>query len=673
MNILVPDSWLREHLKTKATRQQITKYLSLSSQSVEKTTKVGNDWVYDIEITTNRPDCLAIYGIARELAAILPRYGLTASLKKLAAPEIPQSNQSLPLDVKITKASLCPRFTAIILDNISVKPSPKIIRKHLLKAGVRPLNNVVDISNYLMLELNQPMHTFDYDKIKGAKMILHQSQAGESIVTLDNVKRDLPEGSMIIKDGQNRIIDLCGTMGGANSAVDEKTTRVLLFVQTYDPIVIRRECQKLNFRTEASARFEKGVEPEGVLPAMKKAIKMFKKNCNARAASQLIDIYPEPPEKQIVSVSFALIRQQLGVQISKKEVLKILESLGFKTKLDARRLTLDAIVPHWRLNDICIPEDLVEEVARIYGYHRLPNLLPTGDFPQPFKSSFNWEEKAKGLLKNWGFTEVYTYSMQSQKLIMKAGLDPEKCLSLKNPLSQEFQYMRTSLIPSLLQVIADNQAFFKKLKIFELANIYLPAGRQVCQLPEEKQILAGIMTGSQFYQAKGVVEVIFKELGIKSSTFTPLHSKLPLWHPGRTALINNHQELLGIVGEVHPQVLARFEIKTKAVVFNLDGTLLFRLAKDKKIYTPISQYPSIIEDLCFLVRPKTAIGDLIRLIKQTSSIIKSVDLIDSFNNQRTIRITYQHSKQTLTDKEVEKIRKKIIEKAKIKFKAVLKE
>ena len=185
MNILVPDSWLRQHLKTKASVKQIAGYLSLSSQSVEKTTKIGNDWVYDIEITTNRPDCLAIYGIARELAAILPRYSLPAKLKKLVLPEIPQPAKSLPLDVKITKASLCPRFTAIILNNIKVKPSPKIIRDRLVKAGVRPLNNVVDISNYLMLELGQPMHTFDYDKIKGAKMILRQSKPGESIVTLD--------------------------------------------------------------------------------------------------------------------------------------------------------------------------------------------------------------------------------------------------------------------------------------------------------------------------------------------------------------------------------------------------------------------------------------------------------------------------------------------------------
>lgn len=664
MNILVPDSWLRQHLKTKASVKQIAGYLSLSSQSVEKTTKIGNDWVYDIEITTNRPDCLAIYGIARELAAILPRYSLPAKLKKLVLPEIPQPAKSLPLDVKITKASLCPRFTAIILNNIKVKPSPKIIRDRLVKAGVRPLNNVVDISNYLMLELGQPMHTFDYDKIKGAKMILRQSKPGESIVTLDGVKRGLPVGSMIIEDGEGRIIDLCGAMGGENSAVDNNTTRVLLFAQTYDPLVVRHVCQKLNFRTEASARFEKGVDPEGVTLTIKKAILMFKQNCGAKIASQLIDIYSRFVQTKIIEIDFRLIEQQLGVEIPEKEVIKILESLGFNVKGES------VIVPHWRHDDINIAEDLVEEVARIYGYHQLPSLLLTGDFPQAFSGSFVWEEKTKDLLKNWGFVETYTYSLQSTELMEKTGLDPGKCLQLKNPLNQELEHLRTSLIPSLLQVIADNQAHVPEIKIFELANIYLP---RKDQLPEEKLILVGALSGkNKFYQAKGSVEVILNELGIKNFQFSKLDDQLSLWHPARTALIMQGKKLLGVVGEIQPQILTNFEIKNRLTVFNLDASLVFKLASNKKTYIPVPKYPPIIEDLCFVVPAQTPVGELIRLIEKANLLIQKVELIDSFQDQRTFRITYQDESRTLTEKEVEKIRKKIIKEVKTKLKANLK-
>jgi len=673
MNILIPDSWLREHLKTKATVKQIAKYLSLCSQSIEKVTKKDNDWIYEIEITTNRPDCLAIYGIARELSAILPRFSIKAKLQPLELIEKIKPERSIKLDVKIAKTSLCPRFTALIFDNIIVKPSPKIVRDRLEKCGIRALNNVVDISNYLMLELNQPMHTFDYDKIKKAKMILRESRSGEKITTLDGITRDLPEKSMIIEDGSGRIIDLCGTMGGKNSAVDENTKRVLLFVQTYDPIKIRQECQRLAFHTEASLRFEKGVEPEGVMPAMKKAISLFEKNCGARVASSLIDIYPNPSKSKTVKISLRLIKQQLGVEISLKEVIKILESLGFKV-LNRNSETVSVKVPSWRTNDISIPEDLVEEVARIYGYHQLPSLLPTGDFPEPvLTKTFYWENKIKDALKNWGFTEIYSYSMQSKNLIKKTDLSPEKCLKIKNPLTKDLEYMRTSLIPSILQAISKNQDNFEAIKIFELANIYLPRKNK---LPEEKPILIGALTGNKFYEAKGVTEALLDELGIKNYSFKPyaiFHKPYAnLWHPTRTALIIKNKELPGIVGEIHPKILTNFGIKKGITVFNLDIAQLFEMATMEKTYTPIPKYPVITEDLCFIVKPKTQIGNLIRLIEEVSPIIRTVKLIDSFDNQRTLRIAYQHPERTLKDKEVKKIREIIIKKVKKDLNAELK-
>jgi len=679
MNILVPDSWLRQHLKAKATPKEIAKYLSLCSQSVERLTKTRDDYVYEIEVTTNRPDCLSVYGIARELAAILPRFGITAKLKPLLTINYQLSTikKSLPLKVKIDKPNLCPRFTAIIFDNITIKPSPKIVQERLEKSGVRALNNVVDISNYLMLELGQPMHTFDYDKIKGAKMILRESKPGEKIVTLDGFTRVLPQGAIIIEDREGRIIDLCGIMGGENSAVEENTKRVLLFVQTYDPIKIRQTCQALGFRTEAASRFEKGVNSEGVIPAIKKAIKMFEKNCSAKLASKLIDIYPHPPKIKKVTLTQERLNKVVGIEVKLIEAKKILESLGFNSQLTTHNSQLKATVPHWRNEDIAIPEDLIEEVARLYGYHNLPSQLPTGDFPQPSNGPFYWEEKIKDCLKGYGFTEVYTYSMQSKDLIKKTGLNPEKCLQIKNPLSKELEYMRTSLIPSLLQIIALNQDNFDEIKIFELANIYLKNQKPKTKnqkLPEEKLILTGVITGEdKFYEAKGVVEALLEELGIKNYQLSTINYQLSTpWHPTKTALISKQGELLGVVGEIHSQILENFGIPQPVSILNIDLQILIKNATELKTYTPPLKYPPIIQDLSFVVPKQTYVGPVLQLIKQQSGIIQSIKLLDSFNQTRTFRITYQHPERNLTEKEVGKVRRKLIKAVETKFNVSLK-
>lgn len=674
MNILIPDSWLREHLKTKATPKKIAESLSLCSQSVEKVTKLEDDWLYEIEVTTNRPDCLSIRGLARELAAILPRFKVSTQLKpfNLKKNFLAKVKNPLSLNVKITKSSLCPRFAALIFDHIKVKPSPKTVQERLEKSGIRALNNVVDISNYLMLELGQPMHTFDYDKIKGAKIILREAKEGEKIITLDGITRNLPEGTIIIEDGEGRIIDLCGIMGGENSAVDENTQRVLLFVQTYDPQKIRQGCQKMAFRTEASSRFEKGVDSEGVILAMKKAIKMFQKICDASIASNLIDLYPHPPQPKKIQLDTRLVNKIMGIKINKKEITNLLESLGFKIKPTTPNSQLTTItVPLWRHDDISLPEDLIEEIARLYGYHNLPSQLMATQIPEGSPDRrFFWEKKIKDFLSHQGLTETMSCSLQGQNLIEKCHLNPIKYLKLKNPLSQDLVFLRGSLIPSLLQIMAENQAHFENIKIFEIAHIYLKKAKD---LPEEKAILSGATLGKdKFYEVKGVVEALLGELEIIDTHFSPPTTHYPLWHPTKTAIIYFDKQFLGVIGEIHPQVLTNFEIKNPVVIFNLDFDLLTQLATTQKAYQSLPKFPSITEDLCFLVPPQIEVGKLIQLIKQVSKIITSVELIDSFKDQRTFRITFQHPKKTLEEKEVEKIRKKIIKILKEKARARIK-
>ena len=672
MNILVCDSWLREYLKTKATPKQIAKYLSLCSQSVEKVIKKNGDLIYEIEITTNRADCPSVYGIARELAAILPRFGIKADLQKLLLPEIPRPKKKLPLKIKISNPSLCPRFTALIFDNTTVKPSPKIVQDRLEKSGIRTLNNVVDISNYLMLELGQPMHTFDYDKIKGAKMTLRESRGGEEIITLDKEARILPDGVIVIEDGEKRLIDLCGIMGGKNSAIDEKTEKVLLFVQTYNPIKIRQACQQLAFRTEAANRFEKGVNPEGAIPAIKKATAMFKNLAGAKVASKLVDIYPKPEKKKSVALNINYAQKFIGVKIPRREIIKILESLGFKLTANGQsKITFST--PHWRYNDISIPEDLIEEVARIYGYFNLPGFLPEGRPLLTKNTIFDWENRTRKALKFWGFTETASYSMVSSILLQRTNFNSKNCLEIANPLTKNLIYMRPSLIPSLVEIISQNQSRDKKIKIFELANIYLKQKNN--QLPKEVSTLAGAMTGDNFYRLKGIVEALFEELGIKNMPIGPAKKikNEKLFHPNRIAGIGPKNNPLGFLGEVSPEILQSFAIENKVVIFALNFDRLAQLASNAKTYKPISKYPAIVEDLSFLIVEKTLMGKMIHLIKSISPLVQNVKLVSSYKNIRTFRITYHSCQKTLRDSEVKKIREKILQQVEKKLGAKLKQ
>ncbi len=674
MNILIPDSWLRDFLKTKATVKQIAEYLSLCSQSVEKIIPSGRDSIYEIEITSNRPDCLSVFGIARELKAVLPRFNIKAELKK---PEEDKENlksikKTLPLKVIISKATLCPRFTALIFDNIKIKPSPKVIQERLEKVGIRALNNVIDISNYLMIELGQPMHTFDYDKIKKSKIILRESKSEEQIVTIDGKKRSLPQGTIVIEDGDKRIIDLCGILGGANSEVDENTKRVLLFIQTYDPAKIRQTCQKLSFRTEAASRFEKGIDPEGVLPAMRRAINLFKENCHASVASNLIDIYPNKPKIKKVTLSQNKLQEITGIKIDINESQKILNDLNFKTIIKQNQI--EVIVPHWRNDDINIPEDLIEEIARIYGYNNFPNNLFIGNISQEEeKETFVWQDKVKNLLKDLGFNETYNYSMISQKLLEKTKIESSDYIQIANPLSEE-ALMRPSLIPAILEVISKNQKYQENIKVFELANVYLPISKD--RLPKEDLTLTIASNQDDFYSLKGILEVLLSELNIKNYKFKPYELEKTaygkIFKHNKLAEVIINKEPLGIIGEVNQDIISKFNIKRKIIILDIEFNQLLKYANSIKEYKAIPKYPAIIEDLTFIVDKKVFINDLIELIKSSSLIIKTVELVDSFKDNYTFRITYQDDKKTLTDKEVKKVRNKIIKTFKDKFEIKLK-
>lgn len=672
MNLLISDSWLGDFLKTKATAYEIGESLSLCSQSVERIKKVDHDFLYDIEITTNRPDCFSVYGLARELAAILPRFDFPAKFNagEVAKIQEPEGKNALPLEVKIADPNLCPRFTALIFEISKLGPSPKIVRERLEKAGIRALNNVVDISNYLMIELGQPMHTFDYDKIKGTKMTLRSTQKEEKITTLDKQTRILPKETIIIEDGEERIIDLCGIMGAENSAVDEKTRRVLLFVQTYDPARIRRTCQLLGFRTEAASRFEKGVDPEGVPLAIGKAIKMFEKNCQAKIVSKLIDLYPEKQKVEKVQLDLALLTKIMGLEIPKKEITEILESLGFLLKIDNPSL-ITATVPHWRNQDISIPEDLIEEVARIYGYNRLPNTPLPVLVNNESQEKFFWEGSIKTALKHWGFTEITNYSLIDENSLKKVSLESSNYLKIANPLNEDLLYVRPSLLPSLLQIISQNQANFSAMRIFEIANIYLPQGEN--HLPDEIKMLTGLYTGHDFFTLKGLFENLLENLGIPDYQFTASLPKTSIFNPRKTAEILIKGKSIGLLGEIDKKILSSFSINSKLIGFDIELGALIKNATKMKKYKPLISFPSIVEDLSFVVKKKIEVAKMMEAIKNLDKLIVKVELLDSYQDTQTFRITYQSPVKTLSTEAVGKIRERIIKIVKEKFGAYLKQ
>lgn len=651
MDIKILDSWLRDYLETKAKPAEIAKYLSLCGPSIERIEKLGEDSLYDIEVTTNRIDTASIYGIAREAASILPRFGIKANLKHIKSED---KNYVFKRKVNYLEANidekLCPRFTAVLIKNIEIAESPKVIKDRLESAGVRPINNVIDISNYLMLELGQPMHTFDYDKMEGSKMILRESKKGEEIQTLDDKVFKLPGGDIVIEDGSGRLIDLAGIMGGKLSAVTTDTKNVLLFVQTYDSFKIRKTSMALAQRTMAATMFEKGLDAELVGIATLSAIDMFKKLTNGTPVTEILNIYAKPYKTLSTKLSMDFIKQRLGVEISKSDITKYLSSLEFDCTWSGNLLTVK--IPSFRAGDVKNEEDVLEEIARIYGYHNLPSKIMETEIPdRPRNTRFEFETKLRSIMSGFGGTEVYTLSLVPKKYV------DEKALKLRNALGLDTEYLRTSLMPSLIVAAKGNVGLFDKFHIFEIANVYIPKSND---LPNEKGTLAGVFSGYSYREAKGIVEGFIKRLNFVA-TFKSEESKG--FGANKCAYIHVGKTFVGKIGYAENEKLIYYE-------FNLDD--LISVVPLVTRFKEISKFPSQVEDLTVFLPDHTRIGDVIGSILNVNSHIKEVTYVGEFNSNHTFHIKYHNPAKTLTDQEVEKVRGEIISSVKSKFGAQVK-
>ena len=607
MQILIPDLWLREYLETNATPKQIQHALSLCGPSVERLHKKGDEYIYDIEVTTNRVDMMSVVGIAFECVAILPRFGYTAKLKKnpyLEKVDLSTSKKVNYLNVTLDKA-ICYRFSTALIRDVKVGKSPDWLVKRLELVGMRSLNNVVDISNYLMHELGQPVHTFDYDKIANHTMIVRQSRKGEKLTTLDAKTHTLPGGDIVIEDGSGKLIDLCGIMGGLNSAVDEHTQNVLLFVQTYEPTHIRKTSMALAHRTAAAELFEKNLPTENVLPTLHSGIKLFSQTTGGQADKSVLDILNVSEKVTTLKLACPLtefVNSRLGINLTFAEIAKILKSLEFVVQSEQV-----VEIPWVRKLDIAIPEDLVEEVARIYGYHNLPTQLMAGNLPTPLSdTTFYWEAKVKSALSHWGFTETYTYSL----------VDQDSGLKLKNPLSSEWTYLRTSLAPSHLKIVSENLGKVDELHLFEIANVYLP---KKGNLPHEELHLILTSTNLDVSQLKGYVEALSLEMGV----------------------------------HITPEI----KVYPTALICEINLEPLIAKATSIKTYIPISQYPPIIEDINV---PYTGnYAATVAKIKKVSPFVAKIELVDKYENKLTLRITYHSKSKQLSSQNIVPIREKL--------------
>ncbi len=656
MNIKITHNWLLEYLDTKATPEEIRKYLSLCGPSVESITKCGDDYIYGIEITSNRIDTASVIGIAREAHAILSRFGIKATLKPFEPKTAALKPRNLlPVSIR-DPDNLCRRLLAVVMDNIHIGPSKQYIKDRLNAAGIRSLNNVVDITNYVMIEIGHPTHVFDYDRIKTHTLLLRRAKQGEKITTLDDKIYSLDPEDIIIDDGTGRVIDLPGIMGTANSVVTSETKRILFFTEANDPVAIRHSSLRYGIRTVAATINEKNPDPEAAHGALLRGMELFTRLAGAHPASGIVDVYPHPQPKKSVSISLKDISRSIGVDIPKNDVVNILKDLDFVLK-SQKDDTLMFQVPSYRYNDISIKEDLIEEIARIYGYFNLPNNLQPAVYvrqPKEMELLFSMERRIKYFLKDLGLHEVITYSMISEDLIKNNDLEVKNHLALKNTISEEIKYLRTHLMPSLIKNIKDNEGKEDNLRFFEISKTYKP---RTDELPVEEYKL-GIVTNTDYYDLKGIVDALLREFTITEYSITK--SAHPLLAEHAQGEIIKGKDWIGEFGQLKNTYQARNGVKSNVFLAVFDLSHFIRHAQIiSSKYQPVNPYATIKLDLTIPENPETPYYQIKKQALKTSGLLTDIECIGTYKNTVTLRFYFSSSERNITEEEAKKELKKI--------------
>ena len=592
-------------------------------------TAVGLDGhVVEFEITPNRPDCLSVIGLAREASATFD-----APLR-LHTPEVKGGGDGCLvelLDVETPDPELCPRYTARMVRNVKIAPSPKWMRERLREMGVRPINNIVDITNYVMLEYGQPMHAFDYRYVKGGRIIVRRAQEGEELTTLDGNVRKLTPNMLVIAD-ETRAVGLAGIMGGENSEIVDDTVDVVFESANFDGTCIRKTALALGMRTEASAKFEKSLDPLNTLPAVNRACELVELLGAGEVLDGVIDILNHVPQPTVLKLEPDKINALLGTGVPEEEMRRILKKLDFG--VDGEHVT----VPSWR-GDVQRMADLAEEVARFYGYNNIPCTLQRGETTQGGYSPVQMAERRLGALcRACGYSEIITYSFISPTCYDKIGWAEDEPLrnSLKilNPLGEDTSIMRTTTLPSMLDILAKNYSYRNKnARFYEIGRIYLPGGPDGLANEPQMLTLGAYGEGYGFFTMKGAVEALLRELRIEDVSFLACQDD-PSYHPGRCAGVYAGEKLLGVMGQVHPTVAANYGVDCELYCAELSFDALLDAQGPGAEYHPLPRFPAVNRDIAVVCKDEVTVGALEGCIRKAGGrLLREIALFDIYKGK----------------------------------------
>lgn len=661
MNILIPDSWLREHLQSKASKQDIQKYLSLSGPSVER---IYEDEVYDIEVTTNRVDSMSVRGIAREAATILKRAGITASLKKLKLQSIVKHpNINLPLPEIVYETDKVRRVLAVVMTDVKHLPSPEKMQTRLKAIDVNLHEALIDISNYVTHELGHPCHVFDYDKImqRGGKIIIKEANKGKKFITLDEVEHETLGGEIVFESSSGEIIDLPAIKGTLNTGVDKNTKSILFWIESLDAKKVRQASMSHAIRTVAAQLNEKNVDPHLGKEVMEYGVELFTQLCQAKVASELYDYFPDRQTTKAVQVKFKTISNYLGIVLKEQEICQILEDLDCKVEIKDNGVLVTP--PSFR-PDIQIEADVVEELARIYGYHNLPSKLMDGELsvnPDP-NTNYHFENLIKHFLADIGWQEIYSYSLVSEQQALDSGYQMAEHLKLANPLKEENTYLRRSLIPSLLEVMANNKTQ-KELSVFELACVYNPKDHN---LPEQPLKLS-LVSNREYRLVKGDLLSLLDRLYVFSAGQELLLEE-KISKEIQMPIAKQEAELIIKDGKSKTKLGSLLILEQKLTALELDLKKLLTVARRYPQYQKLVKTAAIVEELTFTLPKGVAVGELMQTLKKVDKRIKKVELLDIYEQNYSFSFIFQDPLVNISNEEVEPIRQKLVKVGQDEFK-----
>ena len=633
----------------------------------------NNDTVVDFEITNNRPDCYSIIGLAREAAAAfnLPMRHHEPAVKGRNAGSMYDM-----LDVEVPAAQLCNRYTSRMVCNVKIGPSPKWLRQRLRANGVRPINNIVDITNYVMLEYGQPMHAFDYRYVASGKIVVREAEEGETLTTLDGIVRPLQPGMLVIAD-DTKAIGLAGIMGGENSEIVEDTTTVVFESANFNGTSIRQTALALGMRTDASGKFEKNLDPMMTVPAVQRACELVELLECGDVMDGMIDVINYVPEARTLELEPEKINRLLGTNIPEADMVNYLKRL----EIPVEGCTI--YVPSFR-PDLNLTADIAEEVGRLFGYNEIPTTALKTSTQGGYTAEMILESKAGQLCRSLGYSEIITYSFVSPTIFDQIRLSKNSplrnALRIQNPLGEDTSIMRTIAVPSMLDILARNCAYHNKsVKLYELAKIYLPAEGQ--QLPEEPKmlVLGTYGAGVSFFSLKGELEAIFSGLRVKKASYTAVQGN-PTYHPGRCAKITVDGVEVGVMGQIHPLVAKNYGIDAEVYCAEVSFTKIFGLRMSDATYVPLPKYPTVSRDLALVCDESITVAQVEEVITAAAGkLLRSIRLFDIYRGtgvpdgkkSMAFSLELRADDRTLTDADSEAVVSKVLTALSEKLGAIL--